>query len=112
MTIYISIGGRCATAVSLRKDLNLTSYALPFDYIRSNFKCIVNSIKYKFKDFFPILNKKDIGFFVEKHLYEDNYDHFIDELQINKYFLENHSFWHYNLNNLNVISSFNRRFDF
>lgn len=106
--IFVPIGGNCGPAVTLRKELKISDIALPFDYIRTNFQCIIESISTKFRFFLPNTNTiKDSN---ESSNYVGDYDHFVKE-DVKRYHLTNHSFWHHNLEDINVINAFHRRFD-
>lgn len=50
---YVPIGGNCSAAIAIRKNLGLSDAALPFDYIRSNFSCIIENIRNNFANFLP-----------------------------------------------------------
>jgi hypothetical protein len=105
--IFIPIGGNCGPALALRKHLNITPYALPFDYIRSNFQCIVESIKTNFSIFLPEISDDEIND-CDESSYVGDYEHLIKE-EVKQYHLTNHSFWHHNLHDTNVRNAFNRR---
>lgn len=107
MMKFIPIGGNCGTAILLRKNLNLSDIALPFDYIRTNFECIVKSINNNFINFLPDTSYNNID---KKDEYAGDYDHFNSE-NVKIYRLLNHSFWHHNLDDINVINSFKRRIE-
>lgn len=105
--IYIPIGGNCNVALAVRKELKLSEIALPFDYLRSNFKCIIENISSKFEKFLPDIDTHEHE---EKGNYVGDYDHFVFE-DVVRYHLENHSFWHHNLQDSNVMNAFRRRID-
>ena len=74
--IYIPIGGNCNVALAVRKELKLSEIALPFDYLRSNFKCIIENISSKFEKFLPDIDTHEHE---EKGNYVGDYDHFVFE---------------------------------
>jgi hypothetical protein len=47
---YVSFGYDCSPAAALR-NLGIRDYALPFDWVQSNYQCITKCIEYDFLDF-------------------------------------------------------------
>ena len=95
-TRYLSLGGWCGTAWSLRHNsLNDCDRALPFDFIRSKFEGIIDCFENNFSNFFPKRFEIDV---FDNYLYSG--------LSIRgKYF----GFFHHNLLDNNTIEGFNRR---
>ena len=137
---YVPIGGNCSAAIAIRKNLGLSDAALPFDYIRSNFSCIIENIRNNFANFLPkvfqykeninettVVEDPNIALVInpavaERHnaeaenptdpadAYVGDYDHYNTE-DITRYHLKNHSFWHHNLKDPAVVAAFERRID-
>lgn len=95
-TRYISLGGWCGTAWSLRHNsLNDCDRSLPFDFIRSKFEGIIDCFENNFENFFPKRLEVDV---IDNYLYSN--------LSIRgKYF----GFFHHNLHDNNITEAFHRR---
>lgn len=90
----ISIGGACLAGNIIRRHLKIYPYALPFDNIRISFEGVIDCINNNFENFFP-----EKPWQVEKlgkwSVYRGKYS----------------SFWHHNIENLEIQQAFQRRFE-
>jgi hypothetical protein len=92
MVYLIPIGGSCFFGSTIRKHLNINKISYPFDFLRTNFKFIIDCIENDFINFLPN---------------DCSNPQIINDLII--YNLDDHCFYHHDLRKNEMIESFRRK---